>query len=44
MQIVVEDNGTGISAQSLGKIFQPFYTTKPSGAGTGLGLSWLMTS
>ena len=33
------DNGTGIPADSMDKIFNPFYTTKPSGTGVGLGLS-----
>lgn len=37
--IKIEDNGTGISKEILGKIFQPFFTTKPTGQGTGLGLS-----
>ncbi|CAN5614630.1 hypothetical protein BH10BAC3_BH10BAC3_34870 [soil metagenome] len=37
--IFVRDNGTGIPAKAKDKIFQPFFTTKPSGQGTGLGLS-----
>ena len=37
--IVVTDNGIGISQKILDKIFQPFFTTKPTGQGTGLGLS-----
>ena len=37
--ITVSDNGNGISQQVLDKIFQPFFTTKPTGEGTGLGLS-----
>lgn len=37
--IVVKDNGEGISAANIGKIFQPFFTTKSTGTGTGLGLS-----
>jgi two-component system sensor histidine kinase HupT/HoxJ len=36
---VFRDNGPGIAAESLGKIFDPFYTTKVVGKGTGLGLS-----
>jgi signal transduction histidine kinase len=35
----VRDNGTGIAAEVQQKIFQPFFTTKPTGEGTGLGLS-----
>jgi signal transduction histidine kinase len=35
----VRDNGTGIPAEVQQKIFQPFFTTKPTGEGTGLGLS-----
>lgn len=39
IEIIVRDNGGGIAPQILKKIFQPFFTTKPAGAGTGLGLS-----
>ncbi|MEJ2163067.1 MAG: ATP-binding protein [Robiginitalea sp.] len=39
MEISVSDNGGGISKKVLDKIFQPFFTTKPTGQGTGLGLS-----
>ena len=35
----MKDNGTGIPAKVKEKIFQPFFTTKPTGQGTGLGLS-----
>jgi signal transduction histidine kinase len=37
--IIVRDNGNGISTKIIDKIFQPFFTTKPTGEGTGLGLS-----
>ena len=37
--VTVKDNGNGIPKAALDKIFQPFFTTKPSGQGTGLGLS-----
>lgn len=37
--ISITDNGVGIPAANLQKIFQPFFTTKPTGQGTGLGLS-----
>jgi len=39
VKISVEDNGNGISQKVVDKIFQPFFTTKPTGQGTGLGLS-----
>jgi signal transduction histidine kinase len=39
IEIRVTDNGLGISQKNLNKVFQPFFTTKPSGEGTGLGLS-----
>ena len=39
LQLVVTDNGIGIPQKIIDKIFQPFFTTKPSGHGTGLGLS-----
>ena len=39
VEIRVRDNGTGIPQSILDKIFNPFFTTKPAGAGTGLGLS-----
>jgi len=39
VEIVVKDNGNGIPEKIIDKIFQPFFTTKPTGQGTGLGLS-----
>jgi two-component system, NtrC family, sensor kinase len=39
IQISVRDNGMGIPPKVLDKIYQPFFTTKPTGEGTGLGLS-----
>ena len=39
VEIIVSDNGMGIPQKVLDKIYQPFFTTKPTGQGTGLGLS-----
>ncbi|MBS1923983.1 MAG: nuclear transport factor 2 family protein [Bacteroidetes bacterium] len=39
IEVSVKDNGTGIPEKIKDKIFQPFFTTKPTGSGTGLGLS-----
>ncbi|MGY4503115.1 two-component system NtrC family sensor kinase [Bradyrhizobium sp. GM24.11] len=39
VEIRIRDNGTGISPEVMEKIFNPFFTTKPPGEGTGLGLS-----
>jgi signal transduction histidine kinase len=39
VEIKVADNGNGIPQKVVDKIFQPFFTTKPTGQGTGLGLS-----
>lgn len=35
----LDNNGNGIQQKIVDKIFQPFFTTKPTGSGTGLGLS-----
>jgi signal transduction histidine kinase len=39
IELIVEDTGSGMTAEQMEKIFEPFYTTKSSGKGTGLGLS-----
>jgi two-component system NtrC family sensor kinase len=39
VEIRVRDNGTGIPPEIRDRLFQPFFTTKPTGEGTGLGLS-----
>ena len=39
VEVRVRDNGTGIPPESRDRLFQPFFTTKPTGEGTGLGLS-----
>jgi two-component system, NtrC family, sensor kinase len=39
VEVRVRDNGTGIPPENRDKLFQPFFTTKPTGEGTGLGLS-----
>ena len=39
VEIRIRDNGTGIPPEIREKIFNPFFTTKPTGEGTGLGLS-----
>jgi signal transduction histidine kinase len=39
IEVRVRDNGIGISPEIKDKLFQPFFTTKPTGEGTGLGLS-----
>jgi signal transduction histidine kinase len=39
VRLEVADDGTGIAADNLDKVFTPFFTTKPAGRGTGLGLA-----
>jgi len=39
VEIRVRDNGVGIAPEHRERLFQPFFTTKPTGEGTGLGLS-----
>ena len=39
VELRIKDNGTGIPSEIIHKIYQPFFTTKPTGEGTGLGLS-----
>jgi two-component system NtrC family sensor kinase len=39
VEVRVRDNGIGIPPENRDKLFQPFFTTKPTGEGTGLGLS-----
>jgi two-component system, NtrC family, sensor kinase len=39
VEIAIRDNGVGIPSETKDKLFQPFFTTKPTGEGTGLGLS-----
>jgi two-component system, NtrC family, sensor kinase len=39
VEIHIRDNGTGIDPETQSKMFNPFFTTKPPGEGTGLGLS-----
>ncbi len=39
VELVIEDNGTGMPPEVIKRIFEPFFTTKPAGTGTGLGMS-----
>ena len=43
MRLIVEDEGEGMPPEVLNKVFTPFYTTKPPGDGTGLGMSISLT-
>ena len=38
IEVVVSDNGPGIPDEIIGRVFDPFFSTKPAGQGTGLGL------
>ena len=38
-EVIIEDNGCGICAEDLSRLFDPFFTTRPVGSGSGLGLS-----
>lgn len=39
LEVIIEDNGCGIPAADLSRVFEPFFTTRPVGSGSGLGLS-----